>query len=134
MRAFPLPAVGSSLTYLGRRPRVSFAMPIHRFTVQAATESSTPIFPIGCHKAVAIFSSSVYAEAFAHGYLAAELQVIELTSDTLPPWLANVQCFGVTHAFLDPPPGCELRRSSAATLATVLNDALGGLVQVVDNQ
>lgn len=104
------------------------------FTIEAETECGTLIFPAGIRsKAVAIFSSRVKAEDFVRGYYTAEVHPIQLTSETLPGWLAHLQAYGVTHAFLDPPANSDLRHASSATLAGVLNAALGDRVQVVDN-
>jgi hypothetical protein len=104
------------------------------FTIEAATECGTLIFPAGIRsKAVAIFSSRDKADDFVRGYYAAEVRPLELTSETLPGWLANLQTYGVTHAFLDPTANSDLRHASSATLAGVLNAALGDRVQVVDN-
>jgi hypothetical protein len=134
-RALHWPAVVAHPAWAFGRGFFIYRPMTNRFTLEAATESGTLIFPAGIRaKAVAIFSSGIKADDFVRGYFAAELRPVELTSDRLPEWLANVQCYGVTHAFLDPPARCDLRHSKAITLAGVLNEALGDKVQVVDNQ
>jgi hypothetical protein len=99
---------------------------INTFTIEAATKSGTVIFTTTAgEKAILVFSGWEKAQSFINGYHSAGLRLLELTSETIGPWMEKVRRFGVSHAILDPPADGNMKDAGNTKLETILATALG---------